>query len=570
MAERDGFQLPLSDFATTLGSGVRQGAQYLRENPTAPLEWGYDMYRRARGPSLTGMVREGIETGYGLAEQGLSGVQGALNRTGLGVEFPEVAGGGRSPIPNISVGHQGIERPPQAAQPAPPTAPTPPQPSAERGDEMFEYRSPQDLGPMDPRGYEPDRLPEMGREIERAGMEQEEAALADPATDYGRDPAPPIDWEEGVPARAETGGPSTGAVAEAEEGGPSTWDKIAQVLGNQGVQRGLADLHRSTKRPDASRAYARMGFDKQTRDIEQDRQKQDALDQQEAVKRAELESRERMAGEEISSRERMAQMDRDARSEQFDRQYGQPITPELAAALGPDAAAWVGRPVDEYRQWKGEQRMQASSEATSAYQMMIGMAQLDKRNKAFEALDMIMKNPFAMRFLAETDPQKYAEAQRVLRENGWPTLPDAEGLAAPPGAEGGTAPDDPRRGVFGQLWDWVLEGIGISAPAMGQTGGAPPAAGMSDLADPTGPQIPSGAQAQTLSSQGGAADQTLPSQGPLAGLPVRAQELAGEAFRKYKDDPDGLRQALNLIIEKAPPEDKERVMRILAQHIARI
>ena len=568
MAERDGFQLPLSDFATTLKSGFSEGVNYLTQNPTAPLEWGYEVYKRSRGPSLTGMVRQGMETGYDLAEQGLSGAQGALNRTGLGIEFPPTPGGGRSSIPNISVGRQGIERqtPPQ---PAPPTAPEPPQPSAERGDAMFEYRSPSDLGPMDPRGYESDRLPEMGREIEREGMAQEETALEDPTTDYGRDPAPPIDWEEGVPARAETGGPATGAVAEAE-GGPSTWDKISQVLGNQGVQRGLSDLHRSTKRPDASRPYARMGFDKQTRELQLDRQQQDKLDQQEAVKRAEIESRERMSGEELASRERIAGADRDAMNQRYEQQYGQPITPELAAALGPDASAWVGRPVDEFRQWKGEQRMQASSEATSAYQMMIGMAQLDKRNKAFEALDMIMKNPFAMRFLAETDPQKYAEAQRVLRENGWPTLPDAEGLAAPPGAEGGTAPDDPRRGVFGQLWDWVLEGIGISAPAMGQTGGAPPAAGMSDLADPTGPQIPGGAQQQTLSSQGGAADQTLPSQGPLAGLPVRAQELAGEAFRKYKDDPDGLRQALNLIIEKAPPEDKERVMRILAQHIARI
>jgi hypothetical protein len=539
--EQDGFNIPLSEILNYLqqkGQGAwNSGVDYLKGVSEHPLSALGDI--QSFGNNLPGNVAGGaVEFGRTAADKLVSGTGQALRRMGTTVEYPPSGG----PIPSsISFGTH-ITQP--TPQPKPSPAPEKPSPEVERGGggDMFRYRSPDDLGPMDPRGYNPNEpfispehelgitdrggLDESGQRHLQEVMDQEQAAMEQPgAFPRGQESAPSPTQTAPLP----------------EDQGPSTWDRISQALTDPRTGQLLTDIRRGVQRPDSSRPYAQMGFDRQTEEIEGRRDEQNKLASQEALKREELSSRERQAQAELQSRERIASMDRDAMTQRYEQQYGKPITPELAAALGPDASAWVGRPVEEYRQWKSEQRMAASSEATSAYQMMLGMAQLDKRNKAMESLDMIMKNPFALRFLAEADPQRYQEAQAVMRANGWPSLPDPEVIPPPPGAEVAQDPQDPRRGVFGQLWDWVLEGLGIAPSNMGAgyTGPTGPTE-LSGMASP-------GAQEASLpnvAANGGAASPPGFSQGPFGGLSRADQEVIAGIFKKHQGDRESIRREL--------------------------
>ncbi len=580
-AEETGWNIPLSqlqyapEFLGSLGrqawtSGkehVLSNLQAIGRDPLLPLKQAGEAGLRLQ--EFGNWLNPQTALSKEVSDKLTSGALGAANRVGVTVNYPETAGGGYSPVPDIRLGGPGLP-PRPTAQPAPPTAGTRPSPEEERG-EMFRYRSPDDLGPMDPRGYNPDEpyispeheigitdrggLDEAAQRQREGAMDREQAAMEQPgAFPKPASPEPPT---------------ATGAVGEAEEqgeGGPSTLDRIMKFMGDPRTGRLISDFSRSRQRPDASRPYARMGFDAQTREIELDRQNAEKLAQQEAVKRAEIESRERMSQAEIESRERIAGMDRDAMEKRYEMQFGQPITPELAAALGPDAQAWVGRPIDEYRQWKAEQRMKAASEATAAYQLMTAASQMDKNNATNQIFKSLLDNPFAMRFLAEADPQGYLEARQYMLNNGWPrVLPPPENIPPPPGAEGaGPAADDPRRSIWGQIWDYGKSLLGIGGGPVNPSGAAPtvPATGLSDMAG----TIPEGAAASLTGAPGGAPAPTRPSSGPFEGLPLRAKELLSEARRQHADDPEALRQAINLIIEKAPPEDRERVIRILGPY----
>lgn len=547
--EQDGFNIPLSEilgYFANKGQGLwSSGVDYLEGVNERPLSALADIQR------FGSRLMPGAAMSQDFGDMMTSGALGAANRMGATFEYPE--SGGSIPS-NIRIGTK-INRP----QPQPPTAPEKPSPEAERGNqEMFRYRSPDDLGPMDPRGYSPDEpyiSPEHEMGItDRGGLDEASQRHTQGAMDReqsqietGEFPSP----QQNAPQQSLIPMGST-----PQDQGPSTWDRIQQALTDPRTGRLLADFRRSGQRPDSSRPYAQMGFDQQTQEIKGERQAQDKLAQDEALKREELSTRERMSQAELDSRERIAQMDREAQEARYDRQYGEPISEELAAALGPDAAAWVGRPVDEYRQWKAEQRMQASSEATSAYQMMVGIAQMDKRNKAMESLKMIMDNPFAMRFLAEADPQRYAEAQAVMAANGWPTLPPQETLAPPPGTEAVGA-DDPRKGVFGQLWDWVLEGLGIQPSGMAE--GAPGVPGPQNLS--------AQASLPETAMNGGA---PRPNQGPFQGLSRADQETIAGIFRKHAGDKETIRRELSEFAESSDANGMkdQRRMTAIGQFLA--
>ena len=298
---------------------------------------------------------------------------------------------------------------------------------------------------------------------------------------------------------------------------PSVWDRISQVLADPRTGRLASDINRAVQRPDSSRPYAQMGFDKQTQEIQAREDMQNELatkmyemEQNRQLKEAEIASREGLSREEMASRERIAQT----------QAAGTPMTPEQAQAMGlpPELAGLSARDAVAYLQ---QRRLQEYQQTTAMQNYLDTLRLSAKDQKEYEAslMDTFLKNKDA---LYTASPEERAAIQKWFRARGL-DIPD------PPPEAAATA--GPKRSLI----DRLLQMIGLS-------GGQEPGASPGTIDDPN-----------------------------VGKLPEQAQALFGQARMKFlPHDPEGFKRAVAQIIEQTDPKkhDLAQIQRILSPYAA--
>jgi hypothetical protein len=325
------------------------------------------------------------------------------------------------------------------------------------------------------------------------------------------------------------------------------WRRLATAAGPA-----LGELARGLSRPSSDRPYAQMGWEQEQaqfkgEDFAQqklDLERQQGQDRIAAMDR-EIEARRQMGQEEAAQRLEALREEMKMRAElqrqEMEARYGGQISPEIAAAMGVPP----GTNMREAELLAKMKESQAESAQRAAYQRYLeqqgGNLSADNARMGIEArIRAIQGNPV------------YAyspEGQHELAELSKQLTPgvSVSPLPPPPAAAQAQAPAQEDPGLWDQAKNWL--GFG-NDPAQITQGPA-----LQGQGGPAGPMGPPPLPPEILQV--------------IAPLPSRARSIVEGIMREHMNDPQSLKSALRQVIDKAPPEDREAVIKVLGPIVAR-
>lgn len=524
---------------------------------------------RAAAQGLPGTVQTGLDYLYQNRGAGLPWnlAQKAAGEIGLstesvpGTSIPNIRLGGRQP----TVGTRGLNPPgPSPLTPPPQVAPmqTPgPVPlGGDRGPSGGGGNFLSEAGPgmwkVDRLGRSPMYTNQMDVANQEAGQESGYRAGIQRAM-----PGPPslddLDVDNSIrmsPTQTAPSLPSPSPAEGAEDikvkegrGRGFDWGAAGKAIGEIYPQ-----IARGVNRPGNERPYAQMGYDEQM--SEQDNralaQQKLQLDEQQGQDRIaamdrEIAARMQMGQQEAAQRLTAMREEMIARSEmqrqEMEARYGGQLSPEIAAAMGVPP----GTSMREAELLAKVKEAQAEAAQRAAYQKYLeqqgGNLTSDNQRQGIEArLRAIQANPVYA--YSPEGQHEMAELSKQLTP-GVQTSPFVPPPAAP------APPQEP--GLWEGAKNWLGfgdQGQGAEAitkgPALGGQGGP--------MAGPVGPPPLPPEVLQTI-----------------APLPKQARTIVEGILRDHMNDPQGMKTALRQVIDKAPPEDREIVIKVLGPIVAR-